>query len=288
MNIDEKYRKNPRKIKVRSGTQKKISNKDIANLENKYGIYLPQDFKLFLLENNGAEVELCNYYKKNDFEDVLFQLESFYEVKDILYGYSDEEYDYVNKVINPPKGYLTIAYCAGGHSYILINLEKGDNYGKVFYSYDLMDDSIELVADNFTEFFNNSYPFHEIEFYEVCKYGDIKRAIEIIESGYKMPYSSYYERTMFQLLIESEYNMFEAIKLLISLGENIEGCLAFSFKEKKYDLVKYFMSIGLDFNKDSNNKIMDIFLYHYYAYDECFIDLLLENNIFVSKGHIDK
>lgn len=250
MNIDEKYRKTPRKFRFISGTQKEISHKDIATFENKYGVYLPQDFKLFLLENNGVKVVMDHSYEDPNNKNACFQLDTFCELNSILYGYSDEEYDSVNDVINPPKGYLLIAYGVGGHSEILLNLENGSNYGKVFCSYDLSYDSIEFISNNFNEFLNMSYPVQDFEFFDVCEYGDIKRAIEIIKSGYKLPYPNQYLMTMLQMLIESEYNMIEAIKILVEQGENIKGCLYLSSYKRKDYLIDYFTDLGLNIETD--------------------------------------
>ncbi|WP_299519823.1 SMI1/KNR4 family protein [Winogradskyella sp.] len=132
-------------------TKEKIKSEDLIAFEQELELSLPETYKAHMLQFNGGAPEK-EYFKgvsvahfnpikngRRTLEDVIKSL------KDIL-----------------PINYLPFAYDPGGNQ-ICMDLNDGENYGKVYYvPMDMGDTNPEFLADSFTEFVNglsleNSY-----------------------------------------------------------------------------------------------------------------------------------
>jgi cell wall assembly regulator SMI1 len=139
---------------------KKISKKDIANLETELNIKLPEDYKTFLLKNNGGspEEDWCfNFYDENS-EESDSVINQFY----ILYKKSEDEFDdlKIQYLTNVEEGFVpdTVFVIADDPFGNMIGVDlSAENYGKVyFFDHELEDEDgfnlRSLVADSFDEF----------------------------------------------------------------------------------------------------------------------------------------
>jgi len=144
------------KIKI-SNSSKAIDKKDIEKLEEKYGFTFPEEYKIFLLKNNGGIPSNIYFSTKNG--KIFDILTRFFPI-DINDEYSlQSEIEEITLEGLLPKELIPIAITVGDSDRVLLSI-TGKNYGKVYHwnwgaedekaeaSYEF----IEPVADSFNEF----------------------------------------------------------------------------------------------------------------------------------------
>ena len=130
----------------------------IVNFESKYGYLLPEDYKEFLVVQNGGiplkKVFLINKEEQYDSIDVFFGLDMekpFLNLDYLVETYQDKF----------PKSIFPIGEDSGCN-YICLNVDKSADYGKIyFYDHEVENEdenctlnwsNLYLIANSFTEF----------------------------------------------------------------------------------------------------------------------------------------
>lgn len=144
---------------ILTDSDKKIDARTLSNLETALKITLPQDYKTFLLKNNGGYVSefLCS----PDFIEVdpsnqkgypqSTNVDRFYSLAEIIEAVADNKEDPVF-----PPCYIPIAYDSCGNM-ILLYIEKGETYGSIFFAnHELYDKNgfyvITKISSSFSKF----------------------------------------------------------------------------------------------------------------------------------------
>ncbi len=147
----------------------KIDSEDIIQFEEKINGKLSDEYKKFLLENNGGYVD--DYLVTPKFVEVnsskskrYYQSTSpdrFYDLDELLEEYEDNLDDPVL-----PNNYISIAYDTGGNQ-IVMCVENGIENGKIFFANHEIYDSLTgfwimtKISDSFNEFVSSLHPFEE-------------------------------------------------------------------------------------------------------------------------------
>ena len=135
-------------------SDKAIEERNLRDLEDKYGFKFPQDIKRFYLQYNGGILK--KHYYISEEETVLdgFIFQKFYSIK---YGLATldmkMELNYADDWW--PKEYIPFGFDGGGNSYCFHK-----ESGKIYYIYedDSSDDDsvpVEYIAPDFITFINN-------------------------------------------------------------------------------------------------------------------------------------
>lgn len=146
---------------------KQLSHDDIAKFEKELGVSLPEDYKEFMLKNNGGMSELDWGF---DFFDVAAEAESSSMIQEFLVIYDEETYedDDLKKIYRIlrengeiPPNILPIADDPSGNLICMSVAEE--NYGRIFFcDHELEEQTtgcmvMSVVARSFTEFVENCY-----------------------------------------------------------------------------------------------------------------------------------
>lgn len=133
----------------------KITEEELAALEERFGFRMPEDMRQFYLQHNGGvlplgvkiDPERC---RLTDFLAIKYPLMESIPIMDTLLKWQKMD-GFI------PMYYIPFCNDEAGDSYYICVDEAG--YGKVYYIFsefldDFLDDSGEngLIADNFTEF----------------------------------------------------------------------------------------------------------------------------------------
>lgn len=155
-------------MKIRKPAEK-IETEDFIRLENDLEIELPQEYKEFLLQNNGGYVEgfLCTPNFKEvhpETHEVFMQSvnpDKFYSLEEVLEEYEDNEDDPVF-----PEKMIPIGYDSTGNK-LLIGVAEDEDYGCVFFANHEWYVSqtgfyvITKIANSFGEFVSSLHPYGE-------------------------------------------------------------------------------------------------------------------------------
>lgn len=280
----EEYKNTRKKLSIKKGTNKPLTIEEIIEFENKNKIKIPKQYKKFLLENNGAEpvinqIEMINGNPDSDY----FGINCFVQLKYAEVGDTLDNYDEENNNVKPPKGLMNIAYLDGDHPELFICVEKGKNYGKIFFCVDREPSSIELIRENFNELLENILPYNDYEFEEYCDCGNIEKAKELILNGYQYPENAY--KTMIDHANQSDYDMTEVLEALFNRENIIKNEIT-----KVYDnpeLLRLLINKGSNINEideNGNSPLINTIKFHSYIIRENEIEnkiksikILLEN-----------
>ena len=130
----------------------------IQAFERKNNFKLPKDYSNFLLLNNGGYIEK-GVFLINDFQG--------YDKIEVFHGFElNNEYSNLDYLVDmfPDRFIKNIIPVGrdGGGNYICLNVNEGEDYGKIyFYDHEVDNenndgtlnwDNLYLVADSFTEF----------------------------------------------------------------------------------------------------------------------------------------
>ena len=142
----------------------KITEKEINFLETTLEVKIPQDYKDFLLKNNGGipeEIQMfsfCEIDPENGKEyEMETDIQNFSSINDIPFYYKN-----LIGARAIPEKYLSIACDSCGNE-ILLCANEFENYGKIFFGNHEMYHpetnyfNMTLIADSFTEFLNIVY-----------------------------------------------------------------------------------------------------------------------------------
>lgn len=128
----------------------------IDEIEKKYSIRLPPDYKDFLVRYNGIYSNEDTFVKGEN----IYTVQGFYPI-----GHS-ESYTGLDTAISISKEFLPMhmvpfAYNPGGN-YFLLSVGS-DDYGKVYFHFSDAEPGyeFELLANDFTEFINTLKTYEE-------------------------------------------------------------------------------------------------------------------------------
>ena len=151
-------------------TGKKITDKEIVEIEKKVGYSFPDEYREFLLKHNGGKCSPCGFVFMENSQQSDDEVRSFYAVGGID-GYYDleEKMDiYIFDVKRLPDFYIPIAEDDFGNL-ICISSDKSD-YGCIyFWNHENESDeenykeNMYFVAKSFNEFINNLKNFDYAE-----------------------------------------------------------------------------------------------------------------------------
>ncbi|WGH77096.1 SMI1/KNR4 family protein [Tenacibaculum tangerinum] len=123
--------------------EKSIKSEDLVAFEKKFELILPERYKEHMLKFNGGFPDK-DYYKG-------VNIAHFNPIK---YGDDTLEHNILDLQDVLPVGYLPFAYDLGGNQ-ICMDLNEGENYGKVYYlPMDMGDIRSEFLSDSFEIFLN--------------------------------------------------------------------------------------------------------------------------------------
>lgn len=169
------------KLKIFKEGFKPIKIEELETFETKIGYYLPQEFKQFLLNHNGAycHQDSLNFKEPNDnFEDgIPEEIQEFCSNCNTLHtSYNYKFYNrstYFTEVINleslneifgitedennPGKKFIYFLEGAGGSSGAYLSLNE-ETYGKIYWSDQTHDGIFIFIANNLEEFLNSFEP----------------------------------------------------------------------------------------------------------------------------------
>ena len=143
----------------------KISLSDIENFEMQYNIIIPNEYKEFLLKNNGGSPE--NFLFTTEFDEVqpgnsevkkqATDIERFFSLRELFFEYEDIiDDDYIESK------YIPIARTSFGNL-ILLSAENHSDSGKVYFSnHDIINPNngkflISEIKSTFVEFIDSLY-----------------------------------------------------------------------------------------------------------------------------------
>lgn len=112
-----------------NNSSKFISNDILEVIQNNYDFHFPEDYKVFLLKNNGG-VPTFQYFSTSDGK--------IDEIIDRFYSISDDddnlisEIEGITKAGMLPSDLIPIASTLGGDDRVVLAI-KGENFGKVFH-----------------------------------------------------------------------------------------------------------------------------------------------------------
>jgi cell wall assembly regulator SMI1 len=148
---------------------KQLNTSAIADFEKQFDIRLPQDYKEFLLQNNGGAPEEDWAF---DFIDIATNTKTGSDIQSFFVIYDEETYkdDDLRKSYRilreneeVPVGILPIGNDPGGN---LICISVSDkNYGEVFFCDHELEDPetgyiiMSTIADSFSKFIDSCYVF---------------------------------------------------------------------------------------------------------------------------------
>ncbi|AEV68939.1 SMI1/KNR4 family protein [Acetivibrio clariflavus] len=128
----------------------------ISQLEKKYEFVLPLDYKEFISNHNGEDLERDTFYFRNSWGEEEDSVVHYFFLIDSENDYDDFESEYEFWVVDErlPKDVIPIARDPFGNL-ICISVSE-DSYGKVlFWDHEKDDDEcFSIIADSFTEFYN--------------------------------------------------------------------------------------------------------------------------------------
>lgn len=146
-------------------SRQKINNKELSDLESKLNITFPNDFKEFLLQNNGGipNPNVFDFINRDGYNANSF-VHYFYAVYDGNdYDSLESNYLLYSSEKRLPSNIIPIAGDAFGNL-ICISI-SGDDYGKIyFWDHELEGqsesyDNMSLIKNNFNEFISNLHEF---------------------------------------------------------------------------------------------------------------------------------
>ncbi len=248
----EEFKKTRKKLPFKKGTNKPLKIEEIIFFENKHKIRIPEQYRDFILSNNGVEPVLNQIeIKIGDEESGYFCIGCFVELKYSEVGDTENNYDEENNKVKPPKGLMNICYLDGDHPEIFINIEEGKNYGKIYYCEDRDPPYALIIRNSFDDLINNVLPWHEFEFEECCDCGDVERASHLIKNDYKYPDDTY--KSLITQALESDYDMTEVIKLLINKENNQNNLKGIINRVKSKELIAELINKGININEIDEN-----------------------------------
>ena len=222
---------------------KKISKDQLLELEEKIGVIFPNDYKDFLLKNNGGRPSL----------NVFRTLDQSYE-SDIqfLFGVTEGVYDIyevfkkLKSVI--PESKIAIAIDSGGN-YVLLDLVTHRIF---FFDHDI--EEIFLISETFTDFIDNLFEINseESEFDKAVSSQNVMYFKNILESGVHIDkIVDEFDRSLF--VVACLRGKLKLVQFLVENGVNIEGGVFSSSSNGHYKVVDYLLKQGGDPNeKDSS------------------------------------
>jgi hypothetical protein len=132
---------------------KKITDKDVLNIENKIKCSFPEEYRNFLLKNNGGECEPCGFTFIEGTIDSESEVRSFFAIGGIDGDYDLEENIniYIFEEKRLPNFYFPIAEDDLGNL-ICISCNKSDN-GYIYF----WDHEDECDTENIDNYRDNMY-----------------------------------------------------------------------------------------------------------------------------------
>lgn len=140
---------------------KDISIFDIENIENKFNITFPNDYKKFLLKYNGGKPKYNFSYFNENLNLGPLKIMEFYSLEKIVIileeidkdRNSDEDEDLLTYYIFIRDNMLIIA---DTYNQVQICIcYKGENIGKIYYSDHIHDDEFTFLFNSFDDFMNS-------------------------------------------------------------------------------------------------------------------------------------
>lgn len=142
-----------------SNSYPKVSKEQINRFERESCLSLPEDYKKFILENNGGEPDL-DCIDIPDWDGSRTALSKFFGIE--TNNADDLKQILTNVVDILPKKYLPFAEDSGGNLFCL-DLSRGKTNGKIIFwdHHASVTESIYNVCDNFKEFISKLYKPNE-------------------------------------------------------------------------------------------------------------------------------
>jgi len=144
---------------------KVLCESEILEFEKQFQIQMPQDFKAFMLKNNGGTPleDWVFDYTENGNENSSVIRDFFIIYTDDSTSYDDlaKAYNSIRNEKSAPLDFMPIATDPGGNV-IFLNVGKEDNGNVYFGNHELQDNKtgyivMSLIANSFSEFINKCY-----------------------------------------------------------------------------------------------------------------------------------
>lgn len=224
-----------------------VSDKQIIELEKAIGLLLPDDYKSFLLINNGGRPVPNNFRTSNgEYEsDVQF----FFGLTQGNYGIKDNYILLRDRLLDEE---IAIAVDSGGN-YILLNLSTRKVY---FFDHEI--EERFLIRENFNSFIDSLFPMPE-------KLNAIDQAVEDENVEY---FTSALKLGMEVSRLVNEFNQpvfivaclrgkLKVVRFLVENGVSIEGGVFAASSNGHVDVVRYLLDHGADPNERDDTQNND-------------------------------
>ncbi len=216
-----------------------VSDKQIIDLEKAIGLLLPDDYKSFLLKNNGGRPVPNNFRTSNgEYEsDIQF----FFGLTQGNYGIEDNYILLRERLLDEE---IAIAVDSGGN-YILLDLSTSKVY---FFDHEI--EERFLIADNFKGFIDSLFPRHE-------KLNAFDQAIEVqnvryFESALKSKKNigrlvNQFNQPAF--IVACLRGKLKVVRFLVENGMSLEGGVLAASSNGHVNVVGYLLDRGADPNE---------------------------------------
>ena len=224
-----------------------ISEDQLIDFEKDVGKSLPDDYRLFLLKNNGGRPE-PNIFQTLDGKyesDIQF----FYGlVDDDLYGLRDNLIHLRDRLSDRE---IAIATDSGGN-YITINIDSDE---VCFFDHEI--EEYSLIAKSFSDFIDGMFSIDkEVSALDEAIDGqDVEYFESILESGTRVAdIVDEFDQSAF--IIACSYGKLKVVKFFVENGANVEGGVYAASSHGYADVVRYLLEHCGDPNErniDQNN-----------------------------------
>jgi hypothetical protein len=196
---------------------RKLSEKDIEVFEKENEMLLPEDYKKFLIKNNGGIPTPSTYTCPNNLGYNLIEGDRMSDFG-IQYLNSLEE---IYCLRNDNGTFSENMFCIGedsGGNYYYISV-SGNDKGKIYFWYHEKADGINLylIANSFDDFINGFYD-PSSKFEKFCDKNNLKGIIELLENGLDVNSKVWYDYSLVAHAANGGH--IEVMKLLLEKGAN--------------------------------------------------------------------
>jgi SMI1 / KNR4 family (SUKH-1) len=217
----------------------------LIKFEKKLKARLPEQYRKFLLENNGGKVTPYAVLLQDGTSAYLQT--HFYGIHDGP-NYTSLKWNFSILKNRIPHGMLPITHDPGGNA-ILIKY-KGENTGSLYFwdhNYEGEPNSIVYITNDFELFLNSVYepvPEDKTLVDKIIRTEDINLLTNLVNEGYDLEQEVRYGRTIIEYAA-----MYGKYKLFVWLAEKkvaIRESLEYAQKNKNQEIVEFILAMGAD------------------------------------------
>jgi cell wall assembly regulator SMI1 len=215
-----------------------VTAQRLSKFERALGHTLPDDYRAFLLENNGGTPSPCDFTIG---EGDISHVNDMYGLHD---GPTHARLDHIRRVYRGriPGHLLPIADDPGGNE-ICIGLSDSQR-GRVYF-WDHETGTMEEIAPSFRDFMDGLFEWvnpDEHAFIRMCRTHDMAELQKFIDSGVGLDTADKYDRTLLEYA--AMFGHADMIERLYAAGASLRNARYYAVRNENEDLVMFLDSIG--------------------------------------------